>query len=435
MSGRVRQEGRPLVRRAWVVWSVALMTYVVAVMHRTTFGASGVAAADRFDVSPDVLASFVFVQVAVYLAMQIPAGLLLDRWGPRALITTGSLAMASGQGLLAIAPSLGLVYIGRFVVGAGDALIFVSVLALLPRWFPARRVPVLTQVTATIGQAGQILSAVPFLAMLGAIGWSVTYGAAAAAGLLTGALALALVRNAPLGETGPVPSLTLPEIGRLLASVWRQPGTRLGYFSHMGTQFSGSVFVLMWGIPYLVQAQGLSRPVAGALMTLFVLSTIVLAPFMGMFAARHPLRRSWLVLLVIGLTALAWTAVLSLSAPAPLWLLAALVVVLGAGAPGSVIGFDFARTFNPRQSLGVAQSIVNVGGFTATVVVMQLVGWTMEAAGGYTFEAFRAAWLVQYPVWVLATIGVLVERRRARAMLATQGIEPRRLRDLWFRAQ
>jgi MFS family permease len=419
-------------RRAWLVWSVAVAAYVVGVMQRTTFGVSGVAAVDRFDVSPDILASFVFVQVAVYLGMQIPAGLLLDRWGPRALLTTGSLAMACGQALLAAAESLQLVYLGRFVVGIGDSLVFVSALALLPRWFPAHNVPVLTQVTATTGQLGQVLSAVPFLAMLGAVGWSPTYAAAATAGVLVGVLALAAVRDAPPGGEGPVPSLTPREIRQLLARVWRQPGTRLGYFSHMGTQFSGTVFVFMWGVPYLVQAQGLGRTEASALMTLFVVATVVLAPFMGLFASRHPLRRSWLVLTVIGLTVLTWTVVLSLASPAPTWLLVLLVVVLGAGAPGSVVGFDFARTFNPRQSLGIAQSLVNLGGFTATLLVLQLVGWVMQAAGGYTFEAFRVAWLVQYPVWALATVGVLVERRRARALLATQGIGPRRLRDLWF---
>jgi len=64
------------------------------------------------------------------------------------------------------------------------------------------------------------------------------------------------------------------------------------------------------------------------------------------------------------------------------------------------------------------------------LVVLQLVGWAMVAAGGYTFDAFRLAWLVQYPVWLLATLGILFERRRA--LLASQGVVPRRLRDVWF---
>ncbi len=415
--------------RAWVTWSVAVAAYLVAVMHRTTFGVSGVAAAERFDVAPDLLASFVLVQVAVYLGMQVPAGLLLDRWGSRALLASGSVAMAAGQGLLAVATDLPLVYVARVVVGAGDALMFVSTLALLPRWFPARSVPLLTQVTATTGQLGQVLSAVPFLALLGAAGWTAAYTGVAAVGLVMAVLTVALVRNAPY-DVGPVPSLGLREIGEALAAVWRNPGTKLGYFSHMGAQFSGMVFALLWGVPYLVQGQGRTSAEAGSLMTLFVAATVILAPLMGVFASRHPLRRSWIVLTVITLSALVWTAVLSLTEPAPLWLLAVLVVVLAAGGPGSVVGFDFARTFNVTHRLGLAQSVVNLGGFTATLVVLQSVGSVMEAAGGYTFEAFRLAWLVQYPVWTVAVLGVILQRRRSRAMLAAQGIRPRRIREV-----
>lgn len=73
---------------------------------------------------------------------------------------------------------------------------------------------------------------------------------------------------------------------------------------------------------------------------------------------------------------------------------------------------------------------MNLGGFTATLVVLQCVGWAMDAGGGYTFEGFRAAWLVQYPVWVLATVGVLAQSRRTRAVLAAEGIRPRSVRDL-----
>jgi len=418
-------------KRAGMVWFVGVASYVVAVMHRTTFGVSGVAAAERFEVSPDVLASFVFLQVGVYLAMQVPAGLLLDRFGSRALMTVGSLAMAAGQALLALATELPLVYVARVVVGAGDSLIFVSTLALLPRWFDARRVPLLTQLTGTTGQLGQILSAVPFLALLGTAGWSATYGGAAALGVLLGVLVFALVRDAPSGEAVHVPSMGLREIRRVLAEVWHHPGTKIGYFSHMGTQFSGMVFGLMWGVPYLMQGQGRSSTEASALMTLFIVFTVMFAPVMGVFTARHPLRRSWLVLAVIATTAVGWTVVLALSEPAPLWLLVVLVAALAAGGPGSVIGFDFARTFNARQRLGIAQSVVNLGGFTATLVVLQAVGWVMEASGGYTFEAFRVAWLVQYPVWLLATVGIVVQRRRTRAVLAAQGITPRRVRDVW----
>jgi hypothetical protein len=89
-----------------------------------------------------------------------------------------------------------------------------------------------------------------------------------------------------------------------------------------------------------------------------------------------------------------------------------------------MIGFDYARTFNPGHRQGAAVGIINMAGFTATLTVSLAVGVVLGIAGpgGYTPEAFRIAWTVQYAVWALALGGVLVARRRARRKMAAEGI-------------
>jgi MFS family permease len=142
------------------------------------------------------------------------------------------------------------------------------------------------------------------------------------------------------------------------------------------------------------------------------------------------MRRSWLLLGVIAADVAVWTAILLLPGPAPIWLLIVLVLVLSAGGPGSVVGFDIARTSNPSANLAVAQSMVNLGGFLATLLVLAAMGALMTAFGGFTPEAFRIAWLVQYPVWAFAVIGVIVTRRKARRLDAERGVVPRPLRQV-----
>ena len=351
-------------------------------------------------------------------------------WVSRTVLALGGTLLATGQLLLAFAPTLPFVVLARIVVGAGDGVMFVAVLGLLPRWFAARRVPLITQLTGILGQIGQVLSAVPFLALLHARGWTTAFAAAATASTLAVALTLAVVRNGPQGAWSPAPSLSAREIGGQMLAVWRRPGTRLGFFGHMGTQFSMMVFSLLWGVPYLVSAQGLSSAEAGALVSLFVVCAILIGPVIGVLTSRHPLRRSWLVLSIIAANVTVWTAVLALSGPAPRWLLVVLVIVLAAGGPGSVVGFDIARTSNPAPNLGVAQSIVNLGGFLASLLVLATMGLVLDALGGFTFDAFRVAWLVQYPVWLLATVGVVRTRRKARRVDAERGIVPRPLREV-----
>jgi sugar phosphate permease len=188
----------------------------------------------------------------------------------------------------------------------------------------------------------------------------------------------------------------------------------------MGTQFSVTAFALMWGVPYLTVAQHLSTAVTGALLTVSVGAAISAGIVIGIFTGRHPHRRSRIVLAIIFSNALAWTVVLALPGRAPLWLLTVLVVVISVGGPGSMVGFDFARTFNPSATLGTAQGMVNMGGFIAALLVMQAMGVILGAMGGYSFESFRVAWTVQYAVWVLAAVGILITRRKARRLMKAE---------------
>ena len=167
--------------------------------------------------------------------------------------------MASGQLALAFTESLPAAIGARAVVGLGDAFTFISVLRLVPHWFTPRQVPLVTQLTGICGQLGQVLSAIPFFALLSGSGWTTAYVSVAALGVLSIVLTLA---PGPGHARGPRRRVRKPRrSAKSLASVktvWLRPGTRLGFFTHMGTQFSVTVFALMWGVPYLTVAQGLS---------------------------------------------------------------------------------------------------------------------------------------------------------------------------------
>jgi sugar phosphate permease len=290
-------------------------------------------------------------------------------------------------------------------------------LRLVPHWFAPKRVPLVTQLTGICGQLGQVLSAIPFLALLKSDGWTPAYVSAVGLGVLALVLTLALVKNAPNGTVSDPPNMSVGEVWASVKTVWLRPGTRLGFFTHMGTQFSITVFALMWGLPYLTVAQGLSPHVAGTLLSLSVVVAIMAGILIGLFTGRRPHRRSRLVLAIIASNAAIWTIVLALPSAAPLWLLTLLVIVISIGGPGSMVGFDFARTFNPNSTLGTAQGMVNMGGFIASLLVMQAMGLVIGAVGGYSFESFRLAWTVQYVIWAFAVTGILITRRKARRQI------------------
>ena len=416
-------------RRAWLVWGAGVLAYLIAVTQRTSFGVAGIEATERFDATASALAVFTVAQLVVYAGLQIPVGVLVDRFGPRIMIVSGAVLMALGQTQLAFAESITAGIVGRLLVGGGDAMTFVAVLRLLPAWFETRKIPVLTQLTGILGQLGQILSVIPFLAVLQFAGWSTAFLSAAGLGVLSAVLGLALIRDYPEGHDQRSRS-SLRQTGVSLTEAWKQPGTRLGLWCHFTTQFSGTVFVLIWGYPYLVSAEKLAAGTASVLMTLFVVVGMICGPLLGVYVARHPLRRSTMVLAITAATALAWLVVLTYPGRAPVWLLVLLVVTLAVGGPGSMIGFDFARTFNPASRLGTATGIVNIGGFTAALLTMFAVGLILDLllASGfsngdlYALNSFRIAFAVQFVVLGIGTVAILVLRRRVRAQLARQSI-------------
>ena len=119
---------------------------------------------------------------------------------------------------------------------------------------------------------------------------------------------------------------------------------------------------------------------------------------------------------------------------APVWLLAVLVVVVATGIPGSMIGFDYARTSNPAHRLGGATGMTNVMGFTATIVLVAAIGLLLDLQGAgtpqtYSLEAFKVAFAVQLPLWAVGVVGILVSRRQTRRLMARDGVVVPRVRD------
>lgn len=406
-------------RRAATVWGIGVAVYFVAVIFRTSLGVAGLDAADRFDVNASALSTFSIVQLLVYAGMQIPVGLMVDRLGTKKVLTLGVVLFTVGQLGFALSPSFDMALASRALLGCGDAMTFISVLRLGARWFPARRGPLIGQVAAFFGMAGNLVSTLVIARMLHGLGWTATFAGSAAAGAVVLVLLSLFLKDHPEGhEPPPAPAsshagsaFVRKFVWKQIGESWREPGTRLGMWVHFTTQFPAMVFLLLWGMPFLVEAQGLSRETAGALLTLVVLSNMVVGLVYGQVIARHHAARIPLALGTAGVTALLWATTIAYpSDHTPMWLLITLCTVLGTCGPASMIGFDFARPANPPGRQGTASGIVNMGGFVASMVTLLAVGVLLDATGGN----YRIAFL---SVFVLEALGITqILRLRARTV-------------------
>ncbi len=407
---------------AYAVWIVALLVYVLAVFHRSSLAVAGLAATERFDISASQLATFTVLQLLVYAGMQIPVGLLVDRFGSRSVLVAGALLLTVAQTGFAFADSYLLALVARVFVGVGDALTFICVLRLVNTWFAPRRIPVMIQFTGVLGQLGAVIAAVPMTWALGNLGWTRSYLLAASLGIVMTVALLLVVHDGPGDRNLRGPAMNPAAIRASLAESWAHPGTRLGFWMHFTTQFSATVLGLLWGFPFLVQGEGQSEQTAGVLLTVMVVAIMGTGPLLGWRITVRPWHRSTLVLGIVLAVVAVWTVVLCWPGQAPLGLLVVLVVVTGIGGPASVIGFDLGRTSNPAHRLASATGIINQAGFFASLTLVLAVGLILDwrtpgESTDYGPDAFRWAMSFQYVLWSIGLVQIWRYRVRARARL------------------
>ncbi|GAB3450319.1 MFS transporter [Actinophytocola sediminis] len=405
-------------RRALAIWAVAVLVYLAAVFHRTSLGVASLEASARFGLGPAALGTFTVLQVGVYALMQIPTGMLVDRFGPRRVLVTAAVLMGLGQLLFAFATSYPLGLVARAVLGIGDAMTFVSVLRLVAAHFPARRYAALTSITAALGALGQLASTVPLSLLLDGVGWTATF---AVAGAVTALYAIVLALRVRDGEPAvPVEAGQARSLRSVLGQVrhaWSTPGTRLGFWLHFSTMFAPAMLGLLWGFPYLVRAQGMSEAAAGLVLGVLVLGAIVGGPMVGAVISRWPERRMPLVVGYLVAALGVWAVLLGWpSGRVPVVVLVAGFAVLSVGGPASAIGFALARDYNPLRRVGTATGVVNVGGFVAITIsalAVRLLMSAFEPLGPTT--AFRLALLSVVVILLVGLWRTSVWWRRARA--------------------
>lgn len=360
-------------------------------------------ATERFNTTAAQLSSLAVLQLVVYASMQIPVGIALDKFGPRIMLGCGALIMAAGQLIVAFAPGLEWAVVGRMLVGMGDAFTFISMIRVVNNWLTGKAAALAQQWLATIGQLGQIVSAIPFAAGLAVYGWTSAFSALAVSGLVAGVFVFIAALDSPQGRVKSQSNFAVV-VGALRINFNRSP-VKAAFWTHFLTQSSGNVFALLWGVPFLVEANGKSPAFASGMLTLFVITNAAMGPVVGFLTARYQGQRHVLVL-ASGFSILAiWAIALFVPSPLPDFLVVLLVIVLGFGGPVSMVAFDYSRSYVSNRELGAANGFINIGGFLAALLMIGAIGLALDAQRAVNPEValydaghFKLALCVQFAV-------------------------------------
>lgn len=414
-------------RSSWLVWATAVGVYFLALLHRSSLGVAGPDAVERLGISATELGAFVMVQLGLYALMQVPAGLLIDRWGARRVLLVATLVMGSAQILFAVATSYPVALAARALLGVGDAAVFIGVLRIAAMWFPHRRYAVLTMATSLVGAAGSLAATVPLVVVLDEFGWTRTFAITGAASLVYGLLLLRPAVSAPFRETESRPAAAdqgsgprKPSVRETVANVpasWRRPETRLGFWTHQATMVTGVVISLVWGFPYLTEGLGYSSAAAASQLSVYVVALLVFSLFIGPLAGRRPTWRTPMGLLIATACACA-VATLALwpGGHPPGSVVTAVFIILATGGPASQIGFHLARDYNPAVRISTATGLVNAGGFTGAMVTAIAVGAVLDVSSGGS-----AVTLSDYR-WALGAMALLATASTTAMLVSLLGV-------------
>ena len=402
-------------------WGLATLIYLLAVFNRSSLGVAGLRAEHRFGIGPGQLSIFVMLQIGVYAAMQIPTGILVDRFGPRRLLVVAGTLMGLAQILFALVPTFPMALLARGLLGCGDALTFVSVLRFATAHFAPRRFPLIVAATSMLGAAGNVVATVPLTVALQDVGWAPTFALAGALSIVSGLLVWLL-----LPSSGPAPraEMNLAQMraratrvtGRVRLA-WTRPGTRVGFWLHFATMSAPASFAVLWGLPYLVNGLGFTSGQASLVLLASVVVTLTMAPVVGLFTSRWPAMRIPLGLVVCLTSISGWTFVLTMSpGSVPRPFVVVLVAVMAAGPPASAVAFALARDYNRSDVVGTATGVVNVGGFSAIILTSLLMGIVLDVAGSGA-GGYRLAMVTLLGVQLFGTVQLVRWWRVARAVV------------------
>lgn len=376
----------------WAMWALGALFYCYGFFQRVAPAVMVDAMMAEFAVGAAIAGMLSGLYFYAYAAMQIPIGLLLDRLGPRLMLAGFALLSCLGSALFATAEGVSAAYVGRGLVGLGAAVTWVGTLKLASLWFPPQRFAMVTGCTLAMGMAGAVGGQAPLAAAVAAIGWRATmWGAAVAAGLLAIVLWL-LVRDGRSSQTQPPPDHSLAKALRLVLG--NRQTYLIGFYSLLMAA-PMLAFAGLWGVPYLMQVHGLSRPEAAFTTSAMMVAWGVASPLTGWMSDRLGRRRPALIGAAAGSLAL---TVAALYAPGlSVGLRQVLLAGVGACASGFVLSFATGRENSPAWASGAALGVVNTVSMSSGAIFQPLIGWLLDlnwegalVAGGRVYPA--AAW-------------------------------------------
>ena len=368
-----------------------------------------------FGVSAAILGNLAAIYFYAYAFLQVPAGIMLDRFGPRRVLTAAIALCALSTVLFAVAGSTAWAYAGRLLIGAASAFSLVGALKLASIWFPPRRFALAAGLSSALGTMGGIMGQAPLAALVQAVGWREALIGTAIAGGVLAVIFWLVVRDGV--EVVPQRAAGAAGIFQSLTKVAAIPQVWLVAWASALQAPALLAFAGLWGVPYMMRSYGLGRPAAAAAISLVLVGFAVATPLIGWWSD-HIGRRK-MPMLVGASASLAAMVALIYGPRLPLVAAYVLCLVIGFGISAMFLALSVGREHGPPGATGTVVGIINMANMFIGAVFQPLIGWLLDlnwdgiAEAGvrvYSVGAYHKAFVVLIASHVLALLTMAMVR-------------------------
>lgn len=362
----------------WLVWGILVSIYLIVFFHRLSVGVIVEDLNKSFGMNATQIANLGAMYFYAYTIMQIPAGVLADRLGPKKTVVIGCLVAAVGSIIFALSRNIPMAYFGRLLVGIGVSVVFLCILKIQSNWFPTEKFASMSGLTSFMGSLGGLLAQTPLILLVGLIGWRNSF---LAMGILTLILAIAatvFVKNTPV-EMGFDP--VNPEekqdqvhrrgIGSQLLEVVKNPRVWYPALVFGGVIGGFLLFTGTFGVSYMVSVYGLSKTNGANLVSGVLLVGGISNLIIGGISDKLK-RRKLPTIALAGTTVGAWSILVFLKPP--ILVMFILIFLIGITSSVGVMCWSVSKEVSNPKLSGMAMSIVNAVGFSFSAILMLVCG-------------------------------------------------------------
>lgn len=403
----------------WIVFVSVLFTYLLMASQRTAPGLITDQLMRDFNVTASTIGLLTSIQFFVYTSLQIPMGILADRYGPNFFLITGATLTGLGTVIYSLGTHEFVLFVARILTGIGDATIWVSMVLILAQWFHKTEFVRLIGVAGMTGSLGFLLATVPFSAWILILGWRATFFSAGLLLCLCGFLLYFVLVKKTKRIFLDDPVVVTEEVQRekasvLLRRIFSNRQAWALFFCHFGVVGGYVGFISSWAVPYGMNMYEMTRSDASEMIMIGLIGALIGAPLTSWISSRlETIKKPYIVVHITVL--LGWFSFLLFKGHPSFFLLIILFFIIGFGYGASALTFAAVRQSFPLKESGIVSGFANTGGFLSAVLLPIIFGYILDyfqSTSGNQVDGYYYGFITPVIFSIIGLIGVTLYKEK-----------------------